>query len=115
MSLRDVQGHLARPALPCADIRVSISLLLVSNQHSNVPLQLLTKPAHSIINQAFDSRLRVDRRNPINGDGFGVGELRIFPEMNGRPHRSIGWYDTVYDEELGSQPCIFTSVTPVSV
>jgi len=25
-----------------------------------------------------------------------------------------GWYDSVYDEELGSQPCIFTSVTPVS-
>ena len=24
-----------------------------------------------------------------------------------------GWYDSVYDEELGSQPCIFTSVTPV--
>ncbi|KAH8120170.1 N-terminal nucleophile aminohydrolase [Phellopilus nigrolimitatus] len=56
---------------------------------------LLTKPCHSIINQAFNSRLRVDRRNPINGDGFGVG-----------------WYDSVYDEELGSQPCIFTSVTP---
>lgn len=31
----------------------------------------------------------------MNGDGFGVG-----------------WYDSVYDEELGSQPCIFTSVTP---
>lgn len=31
----------------------------------------------------------------MNGDGFGVG-----------------WYDTVYDEELGSQPCIFTSITP---
>ncbi|KAI0322656.1 N-terminal nucleophile aminohydrolase [Amylostereum chailletii] len=56
---------------------------------------LFTRPAHSIINQAFDSRLRVDHRRPINGDGFGVG-----------------WYDTVYDEELGSQPCIFTSVTP---
>jgi hypothetical protein len=27
----------------------------------------------------------------------------------------IGWYDSVYDEELGSQPCIFTSVTPVSL
>lgn len=27
---------------------------------------------------------------------------------------SPGWYDSVYDEELGSQPCIFTSVTPVS-
>lgn len=25
-----------------------------------------------------------------------------------------GWYDTVHDEELGSQPCIFTSVTPVT-
>ncbi|KAI6047675.1 N-terminal nucleophile aminohydrolase [Pisolithus marmoratus] len=56
---------------------------------------LLTRPCHSIINQAFDSRLRLDHRRPINGDGFGVG-----------------WYDTVYDEELGSQPCIFTSVTP---
>lgn len=26
-----------------------------------------------------------------------------------------GWYDSVYDQELGSQPCIFTSVTPVSM
>ncbi|KAF8846333.1 N-terminal nucleophile aminohydrolase [Paxillus ammoniavirescens] len=56
---------------------------------------LLTRPCHSIINQAFDSRLRLDHRRPINGDGFGVG-----------------WYDTVHDEELGNQPCIFTSVTP---
>lgn len=62
------------------------------------PIQLshlLTRPAHSIINQAFDSRLRVDLRRPINGDGFGVG-----------------WYDSVYDEELGREPCIFTSITP---
>lgn len=35
---------------------------------------LLTRPCHSIINQAFDSRLRLDRRRPINGDGFGVGK-----------------------------------------
>ncbi|THH16808.1 hypothetical protein EW146_g3883 [Bondarzewia mesenterica] len=56
---------------------------------------LLTRPCHSIINQAFDSRLRVDQRRPINGDGFGVG-----------------WYDCVYEKELGKQPCIFTSVTP---
>ncbi|TFK30310.1 glucosamine 6-phosphate synthetase [Coprinopsis marcescibilis] len=56
---------------------------------------LLTRPCHSIINQAFDSRLRLDKRRPMNGDGFGVG-----------------WYDSVYDEELGSQPCIFTSITP---
>ncbi|KIK60983.1 hypothetical protein GYMLUDRAFT_43517 [Collybiopsis luxurians FD-317 M1] len=55
---------------------------------------LLTRPAHSIINQAFDSRLRLDRRRPMNGDGFGVG-----------------WYDSVYNEE-SFQPCIFTSITP---
>lgn len=58
--------------------------------------QLLTRPAHSIIRQAFDPRLRLDHRRPINGDGFGVG-----------------WYDSVYDPELGIQPCVFTSVTPV--
>ncbi|KAF8339074.1 N-terminal nucleophile aminohydrolase [Cantharellus anzutake] len=65
---------------------------------STTPIQLahlLTRPRHSIINQAFDSRLRLDLRRPINGDGFGVG-----------------WYDSVEDEELGSQPCIFKSITP---
>ncbi|KAF9787175.1 N-terminal nucleophile aminohydrolase [Thelephora terrestris] len=56
---------------------------------------LLTRPCHSIVNQAFSPRLRLDPRRPINGDGFGVG-----------------WYDSVYDEELGLQPCIFTSLTP---
>jgi len=55
---------------------------------------LLTRPCHSIINQAFDSRLRLDRRRPMNGDGFGVG-----------------WYDSVYNEE-SYQPCLFTSITP---
>ncbi|KAA1471540.1 N-terminal nucleophile aminohydrolase [Dentipellis sp. KUC8613] len=70
--------------------------LLIYKGTSPVQLShLLTRPCHSIINQAFDSRLRVDLRRPINGDGFGVG-----------------WYDSVYDEELGGQPCIFTSVTP---
>ncbi|KAL1925427.1 uncharacterized protein VTP21DRAFT_310 [Calcarisporiella thermophila] len=64
------------------------------------PIQLahlLTKPAHSIITQSFDSRLRLDKRRPINGDGFGVG-----------------WYDTnaETDDEIGNSPCIFTSVTP---
>jgi len=64
----------------------------------NQPIQLahlLTKPAHSIINQSFDSRLRLDTRRPINGDGFGVG-----------------WYESQPDPELGVAPCIFTSVTP---
>ncbi|KAF8311161.1 N-terminal nucleophile aminohydrolase [Clavulina sp. PMI_390] len=65
---------------------------------STTPIQLahlLTRPRHSIINQAFDSRLRLDLRRPINGDGFGVG-----------------WYDSVEDPELGTQPCIFKSITP---
>ncbi|EGW29853.1 uncharacterized protein SPAPADRAFT_63470 [Spathaspora passalidarum NRRL Y-27907] len=50
---------------------------------------LLTKPAHSIINQSFDSRLRLDMRNPINGDGFGVG-----------------YYTN------NNEPCIFKAITP---
>ena len=62
------------------------------------PIQLchlVTRPAHSIINQAFDSRLRLDATRAVNGDGFGVG-----------------WYDSTRDAELGDAPCIFTSVTP---
>lgn len=39
---------------------------------------LLTKPQHSIINQSFDSRLRLDRRRPINGDGFGLAYYPTF-------------------------------------
>ncbi|KAH3901492.1 probable Probable glutamine amidotransferase DUG3 [Saccharomycodes ludwigii] len=55
---------------------------------------LLTRPAHSIINQSFDSRLRLDRRRPINGDGFGVA-----------------YYPT--DAELDQDgPCIFKAITP---
>lgn len=55
---------------------------------------ILTRPTHSIINQAFDSRLRIDTRRPINGDGFGVG-----------------WYSPDADaSSIG--PCIFTSITP---
>lgn len=26
-----------------------------------------------------------------------------------------GWYDSVEDEELGTQPCMFKSITPVRV
>ncbi|AGO10305.1 AaceriABL151Wp [[Ashbya] aceris (nom. inval.)] len=55
---------------------------------------LLTRPAHSIINQSFDSRLRLDMRRPINGDGFGVA---YYPN----------------DAELdGSGPCLFKATTP---
>lgn len=50
---------------------------------------LLTRPAHSIINQSFDSRLRLDMRNPINGDGFGVG---------------------FYGDK--DEPCVFKAITP---
>lgn len=34
--------------------------------------------------------------------------------MEVNTHAMTGWYDLVFDEELGSQPCIFTSVTPVN-
>ncbi|KAI5810945.1 nucleophile aminohydrolase [Peziza echinospora] len=52
---------------------------------------LLLRPAHSILTQSYDCRLRLDQR-PHNGDGFGVG------------------YYT--KPELGEGPCIFTSTTP---
>ncbi|CUS22405.1 LAQU0S05e04632g1_1 [Lachancea quebecensis] len=55
---------------------------------------LLTRPAHSIIKQSFDSRLRVDMRRPINGDGFGVAYYPL-------------------DEELSDDgPCLFRAITP---
>ncbi|KAK9448208.1 nucleophile aminohydrolase [Limtongia smithiae] len=56
---------------------------------------LLTRPEHSIINQSFDSRLRIDMRRPINGDGFGVG-----------------YYTSETDPELGDGPCVFCATTP---
>ncbi|KAI8872173.1 N-terminal nucleophile aminohydrolase [Ramicandelaber brevisporus] len=34
---------------------------------------LITRPSHSIINQSFASRLRIDPRQTTNGDGFGLG------------------------------------------
>jgi len=61
------------------------------------PIQLshlFTHPCHSIINQAFACRLRLDHL-PVNGDGFGVG-----------------WYDSTNDPELGNEPCLFKSITP---
>ena len=53
---------------------------------------LLTNPAHSVINQSFDSRLRIDKSRPINGDGFGVGYYA--------------------DETISLEPAIFTAITP---
>ena len=46
--------------------------MIYKGREEMVLSDLLTKPAHSIINQSFDSRLRLDMRNPVNGDGFGV-------------------------------------------
>jgi glutamine amidotransferase len=54
--------------------------------------KLVTEPSHSILAQSYDSRLRVDKRRPVNGDGFGVG-----------------WYT---EPLLGVTPCIFTSTLP---
>ncbi|VVT49551.1 uncharacterized protein SAPINGB_P002325 [Magnusiomyces paraingens] len=58
---------------------------------------LLTRPAHSIINQSYDSRLRLDTRRPINGDGFGVG---YYPNNRNDPELSDGG------------PCVYCAITP---
>ncbi|KAF2126361.1 N-terminal nucleophile aminohydrolase [Dothidotthia symphoricarpi CBS 119687] len=54
--------------------------------------ELILNPSHSILTQSFDSRLRLDRRRPHNGDGFG-----------------IGYYTSPC---LGPEPCVFTSTIP---
>ncbi|KAL5611572.1 hypothetical protein BROUX41_000843 [Berkeleyomyces rouxiae] len=55
--------------------------------------KLILDPAHSILRQSYDSRLRLDtRRGQNNADGFG-----------------IGFYT---DPKLGSAPCLFTSTIP---
>ncbi|KAG6005434.1 hypothetical protein E4U21_007942 [Claviceps maximensis] len=55
--------------------------------------KLILDPAHSILKQSFDSRLRLDtRRGQNNADGFG-----------------IGFYT---DPKLGHAPCLFTSTIP---
>ncbi|KAI7954186.1 hypothetical protein MJO28_006733 [Puccinia striiformis f. sp. tritici] len=65
--------------------------LLIFKGEPIVLAHLITKPSHSIINQAFDSRLRLDAR-PVNADGFGVG-----------------WYDPGVEN---STPCVFQAITP---
>ncbi|KAI9010890.1 nucleophile aminohydrolase [Phycomyces nitens] len=70
-------------------------LLLYKGKQPILLAHLLTNPAHSIINQSFDSKLRLDHRRPLNGDGFGVG-----------------WYDSEPEKDTRITPCIFTSVTP---
>jgi glutamine amidotransferase len=49
---------------------------------------LLYRPQHSLIRQSYGAR---ERKEPLNGDGFGVG-----------------WYTP----RLGAEPCVFTSITP---
>jgi len=60
---------------------------------------LLTKPAHSIINQSFDSRLRIDHQ-PINGDGFGVGYYTLEDEKNELKSGKV------------TGPCVYKAITP---
>jgi len=48
----------------------------------------VTNPSNSLINQSAHAR---ERREPLNGDGFG-----------------LGWYVP----EVSAEPCLFTSVTP---
>jgi glutamine amidotransferase len=53
---------------------------------------LLYRPKNSLILQSYKSR---ERREPLNGDGFGVG-----------------WYAPPRSPKGSPTPCIFTSITP---
>ncbi|GFZ46180.1 Deficient in utilization of glutathione protein 3 [Saitozyma sp. JCM 24511] len=67
------------------------------------PIQLshlVTRPRHSIINQAFESKLRLPSSRPMNADGFG-----------------IGWYDPLppaHPQLAGLAPHLITSHAPPS-
>jgi len=67
-------------------------LLVYKGRNEILLSKLVTEPSHSILTQSYDSRLRLDNRRPVNGDGFGVG---FYP-----------------DSKLGPEPCIFTSTLP---
>lgn len=83
---------------------------------------LVTKPAHSIINQAFDSRLRLDATRAVNGDGFGVGWYDAASTTEAQNEVSGAGQDAQQASEQArlpgavnhhpTAPCIFTSVTP---
>lgn len=95
------------------------------------PIQLsnlVTKPAHSIINQAFDARLRLDATRSVNGDGFGLGWYDAPPPCSntaGPSASASASPPNPQEQETGptprqkekskensEAPCIFTSVTP---
>lgn len=60
----------------CAYLQTSKHIHSIRHGQGRDPIlvaDLLTRPAHSIINQSYDCRLRIDQRRPLNGDGFGVG------------------------------------------
>ncbi|GJN90217.1 hypothetical protein Rhopal_003216-T1 [Rhodotorula paludigena] len=93
--------HLARDLALTGLVRtdgrslIAKRLLVVKAEEPIQLAQLLTKPAHSIINQASDSRLRLDAGS-INADGFGVG-----------------WYSTDKDETTPG-PCVFREPRPLA-
>ncbi|CAO1623591.1 unnamed protein product [Sympodiomycopsis kandeliae] len=90
------------------------------------PIQLsnlVTKPAHSIINQAFDARLRLDATRSVNGDGFGlgwydapaVGPSSSAPSRQENDQIEVNLSASSSGEKAkdnSEAPCIFTSVTP---
>ncbi|KAI3648499.1 hypothetical protein MP228_006353 [Amoeboaphelidium protococcarum] len=67
-------------------------LLIFAGRSDILMADLLTRPAHSIINQSYDSRLRVDLQRPLNADGFGVAFY-----LSEEEHRKLG------DEQHASQ------------
>ncbi|XBW35212.1 hypothetical protein QEN19_000775 [Hanseniaspora menglaensis] len=64
---------------------------------------LLTKPQHSIINQSFDSRLRLDRRRPINGDGFGLAYYPTFVDGEENKNSELSAAQTYCDTGIVSE------------
>lgn len=71
--------------------------------------ELLTRPQHSIINQSYDSRLRIDAQ-PVNGDGFGVGYYTE-QQTDAAAHSAFGTSGVVQGA-TPEAPCVYRAITP---
>ncbi|KAI3658160.1 hypothetical protein MP638_000843 [Amoeboaphelidium occidentale] len=83
--------------------------LLYKGKEPILLADLLTRPEHSMVHQSFDSKLRVDKRRPLNGDGFGIGWYQEERPNDTAPERQNELLK-MYSAKDG--PCIFTSILP---
>ncbi len=88
--------------------------------------QLVTRPAHSVINQTYESQLRFESPRPFNADGFGLGWYEVAGEEKDAlvqtvPNGADPSADDLKSERNDSplshipekdRPCVYKSLNP---